>query len=208
MKAGIITFSFVPALSYTEISDNYDMVLKFVRNGKTFYRGQVIVLNEINDISQLKKKNWAFPDKKSTSGYILPLYLFYKLGIDVDTFFDYKYEAGSHDKAVELLLRGNVQVATTFEDVRERLKDIYPDIFQKTKILYYTDSIPNDGFAINKKLSKRERENIIRAIKKLIKEDSVLFYKWFGSYTLTDAKNSDYDILKEILRSVSDKISK
>ncbi|MEO0203123.1 MAG: PhnD/SsuA/transferrin family substrate-binding protein [candidate division WOR-3 bacterium] len=190
MKAGI---------SYTEISENYDMVLKFVRNGKIFYRGQ---------LKELKGKNWAFPDKKSMSGYILPLFLFHKLGIDVDTFFNYKYEAGSHDKAIELLLRGNVQIATTFEDVRERLVDKYPDIFQKTKILYYTDSIPNDGFAINKSIKKKDREKIIRAIKELVLENKTLSYDWFGSYELVEAKNSDYDVLKEIFRSISDKISK
>ncbi|MCS7244709.1 MAG: phosphate/phosphite/phosphonate ABC transporter substrate-binding protein [candidate division WOR-3 bacterium] len=198
MKGGVIDFAFVPALIYTQISDNYEMVLKFLRNGKGFYKGQVVVLKNINDLSELKNKNWAFPDRKSASGYLLAKLLFYKMGIDPDTFFNYQYEAGSHDKAMELLLKGNVQVATTFEDIRERMKEVYPDIFEKTKILYYTDSIPNDGFAISRKITGREREVIINKTIELVKMHKNIFKRLYGSDTLVKASDKEYDIIRQL----------
>ena len=36
------------------------MVLKFLRNNRGFYRGQFVVLKDIDSISQLKNKNWVF----------------------------------------------------------------------------------------------------------------------------------------------------
>lgn len=198
MKTGIIDFAFVPALAYTEISNNYEMVLKFLRNGRGFYRGQVVVLKDIKDISELKNKNWAFPDKKSASGYLLPKLLFYKIGINPDTFFNYQYEAGSHDKAMELLLKGNVQIATTFEDIRERMKETYPDIFEKTKVLYYTDSIPNDGFAINRKITGREKELIINKTIELVRMYKDVFRRLYGSDTLIRANDREYDVVRQL----------
>jgi len=198
LKAGFLDFAFVPSLVYIEVSDKYEMVLKFLRNGKGFYRGQFVVLKDIDSISQLKNKNWAFPDKKSTSGYLLPKYMLLKMGINPDTFFNYQYEAGSHDKAIELLIRGNVQLATTFEDVRERMKDKFPDIFEKTKILLYTDSIPNDGFAINRNIKGIERDKIIEVVKNVIKKNGDLFYRFLGSKEVISASDSDYNILRDI----------
>ena len=204
LKVGFFDFAFVPSLVYVEVSDKYEMVLKFLRNNKGFYRGQFVVLKDIDSINQLKNKNWAFPDKKSTSGYLLPKYMLLKMGINPDTFFNYQYEAGSHDKAVELLIRGNVQLATTFEDVRERMKDKFPDIFEKTKILFYTDSIPNDGFAINRKIKGIEREKIIESIKKVIKNNSDLFYRFLGSKEVIPASDSDYKILWDIKNKIGE----
>ena len=198
LKIGFFDFAFVPSLVYIEVSDKYEMVLKFLRNGKSFYRGQFVVLKDIDSISQLKNKNWAFPDKKSTSGYLLPKYMLLKMGINPDTFFNYLYEAGSHDKAIELLIRGNVQLATTFDDVRERMKDKFPDIFEKTKILFYTDSIPNDGFAINRNIKRIERDKIIEAVKNVVKKNGDLFYRSFGSKEVISASDSDYNILRDI----------
>jgi len=202
LKSSFIDFVFVTSLVYVEVNDKYEMVLKFLRNNRGFYRGQFVVLKDIDSISQLKNKNWAFPDKKSTSGYLLPKYTLLKMGINPDTFFNYQYEAGSHDKAIELLIRGNVQLATTYEDVREKMIDKFPDIFEKTKVLLYTDSIPNDGFAINRSIKGSERDKIIKAIKTVIKNNSDLFYKLSGSAELAPASDSDYKILEDLRNKV------
>jgi ABC-type phosphate/phosphonate transport system substrate-binding protein len=78
------------------------------------------------------------------------------------------------------------------------MKDKFADIFEKTKILFYTDSIPNYGFAINRNIKGIERDKIIEAIKNVVKKNGDLFYKFFGSKEVISASDSDYNILRNI----------
>ncbi len=204
ISKGVVQIAFLPPLLYVDVMDRMDMIMKVVRHGKGFYRGEILTIPGIDSLPQLKGTNWAFPDRNSTSGYLLPVYFFEQQGIDPDTFFNYKYEAGSHDAAVILLLRGNVQVATVFDDARVLVSKDYPDVYEKTKVLAYTDSIPNDGIAVVKEMSNKNRKKLINAFREARKDEVIrsIMERLFGGDEFVEASAEEYTIVKKIKEAV------
>ncbi len=204
IKKGVVQIAFLPPLLYVDVMDEMDMIMKVIRHGKGFYRGEILTSAGIDSISQLKGANWAFPDRNSTSGYLLPVYYFRKHGIDPDTFFNYKYESGSHDAAVILLLRGNVQVATVFDDARTLVSRNYPDVYEKTRVLAYTDSIPNDGIAVIRGMSEKNRKKLINAFREARKDEVIrsIMERLFGGDEFAETSPREYEIVKKIREAV------
>ena len=200
IRKGVVQIAFLPPLLYVELMDQMDMILKVKRNGKSFYRGEILTLSTIDSLSQLRGANWAYPDKHSTSGYLLPVYTLRRMGIDPEEFFGYGYEAGSHDAAIILLLRGNVQVATVFDDARELVRRQYPDVYEKTKVLLYTDSIPNDGIAVFKGMSERNRKKLVRAMEEIMEDETLrsIMKRLLGVEEFVPAKSEEYEVVKRI----------
>ncbi len=199
-SAGIFDIAFLPPKVFVSVEDKYEPILKIVRKGKGFYRGIILTTNEFQKLEELEGHNWAYPDRNSTSGYLLPLLYFRKHNIEPKDFFNYEYEAGGHDLAVELLYRGNVQIATVFDDARELVKKRYPDIYEKTRVLDYTDSVPNDPVVVKANLSPSEKESIKRAILKISKDEKYrkVFLSMFGAEGFTEATKEEYSIVKEL----------
>lgn len=204
IEKGVVQIAFLPPLLYVDVMDRMDMIMKVVRHGKGFYRGEILTVPGIDSLMQLKGSNWAFPDKNSTSGYLLPVYYFMKHGVDPDTFFNYQYEAGSHDAAVILLLRGNVQVATVFDDARALVSRDYPDVYERTRVLAYTDSIPNDGIAVIKEMSVKNRKKLMNAFRELGKDEllKTIMDRLFGGDEFVEASADEYEIVKKIKEAV------
>ena len=72
--------------------------------------------------------------------------------------------AGGHDKALQLLLNGDVDVATTFVDSRDRYKEDFPEAMEKTEVLGYTDYIPNISVTVRGDMDREMQENIKNAL--------------------------------------------
>ncbi len=204
IKKGVVQIAFLPPLLYVDLMDRMDMILKVKRHGRGSYRGEVLTVSDIDSLYQLRGANWAYPDKHSTSGYLLPVYTLRKMGINPEEFFGFRYEAGSHDAAVILLLRGNVQVATVFDDARELVKKEYPDVFERTKVILYTDSIPNDGIAVVKSMSERNRKKLIHAMDEIMKDETMrsIMKRITGGEGFMPATPEEYEIVKKIKEEI------
>jgi phosphonate transport system substrate-binding protein len=106
--------AFIPALAYVLSHQRYgvDAALSVVRQGRSWYTVQFIARRDskINSLQDLSGKIWAYPDQGSTSGYMVPLTMFNRLGIKPGR----ELAAGGHTNAVIAVYDGSADFGTTY----------------------------------------------------------------------------------------------
>lgn len=203
-----IDIGFLPPFGYvlaTERYDHIDAVMKAVRNGDSTYVAQYVVRadSDIETLADLEGSIWALADMTSTSGFLFPAaQIMDEFGIEnVENWFGNIIQAGSHDNAIITVLEGDADVATTFDDARDRVANDYPEVFEETRILTYTDEIPNDTISVNTNtLSPELIQRIIDVFMSFADDPEMMeimdqVYNWTG---VDLADDSDYDVVRSV----------
>ena len=159
-----------------------------------FYKSEFVVKKDsnINSVKDLKGKKIGYQDVTSSAGYVWPAAVLLKEG--VDPLKDVK----------PVTLKGHVDAAVVFQDARNIVKKDYPNIFDQTKIVKFTEKIPNDTISVRSDLdeewSKKLQDAFIEIGKneeghKIIKE----VYSHEGYVKSDDSK---FDIVREYGKKV------
>lgn len=215
MGTNEVQIGFIPAFAYVLANDKHDVevILKSERYGSGTYVAQYIVSadSDFEELADLEGAVWAYGDPSSTSGYLFPAaQIMDEFGVtDPQTeFFAEAYQTGGHDNSAIEVYEGRADVATTFDDVRETLEEEYPDIMEKTKILGYTEEIPNDTISITKELSDDLVQNIKDAFLSFNEDDEMIqimndVYNWDA---IIEAEDSEYDVVRSTYNKFGDNI--
>jgi phosphonate transport system substrate-binding protein len=107
----------------------------------------------INSIEDLKGKTFAFGDKGSTSGYLIPFYHFQKLGIDPDTYFS-KVIYTKHQAIETQVTRGELDAGADYNRNRNAMIEQGLIRAEDSKIIWQSDPLPNDAVAVSADLFK------------------------------------------------------
>lgn len=129
-----------------------------------FYKAMIIVKkdSDIQKVSDLKGKKIAYQNVTSSAGYVWPAGKLLEEG--VDPLKDVTpITLKGHDQAVLAVLNGDVDAAAIFQDARNVVKKDYPDVFEETRVLSYTEKIPNDTIAVRSDMSKEWIEKLQQA---------------------------------------------
>lgn len=203
MGAGKVDVAWYGPLQYVLAHDKYgaDVMLVSQQKGSTQYRGAFFVRTDspYKKLEDVKGKRVAFTDSASTSGYLYPNALIKSRGLDPKNFFSDVIFAGGHDKSLIALYKGEVDVAAAFETAREeRVKQTLPDILEKTRVLEYTDWIPNDNVAVGKHVPKDVVEKLKAALMKVTStpEGSAALVKAIGTEKLLPIEDKAYDPIR------------
>ncbi len=206
--ASINTFSYLMA------NEKYgaEAKLRIVRDGgETSYKGQFITRFDsgIETIADIQDRTMAYVDPSSTSGFILPKAMLDKMGIKPsETVF-----AMRHDNVVIMVYQGQADAGATYYapphpetgeilDARMRVKQQFPDVEEKVKIIGFTEEIPNDPWVFRKDMDEDMKEKIINALVKYVntEEGQKSMYEIYDIVGLIPTKDSDYDKLRDMLR--------
>jgi phosphonate transport system substrate-binding protein len=206
--------AWLPTFAYVLAKEKYDAQVKFmtIRNGLSKYRGQFVVRSNsgIDSLAQIAGKVIAYTDAASTSGYIYPSAILQQKGI-VPKRFIY---SGGHPQAITAVYNGTADVATTYwsppdsngkpKDAREKLLDTYPDVFEKIRIIAFTDSIPNDTVTFRTSLPQEVDAKLTQAMDKFATSDKgkAILRELYDIDGLTRAKDSDYDVVRATLKTL------
>lgn len=209
LGSGQVDFGFIPPFAYVLANSESDaevILTALNKSGEAKYRSQFMVRKDrgINNFSDIKGKKVAFVDPSSTSGYLFPGAHLIKEGIDIEKDIEYVY-AGGHDKALQLLLNGDVDVATTFVDSRDRYKEDFPEAMEKVEILGYTDYIPNISVTVKGDMEEELKEKIKVALLNIAKteEGLTLLKDLFNMHGFEEATDADYDIIRTTAETMS-----
>ena len=192
MGAGKVDVGWLATFSYVLAHDKYGVELLLVvqRFGSPFYRGQIMVRADsgIQDLAGLKGKRFAFVDPASTSGHLYPKTLLLSKGIDPEHFFKKSVFAGSHNAVVLSIYKGEVDGGAAYDGSRSTVAKIFPDVFDKIKVIAYTKEIPNDTVSVRKKLPEDLKLIIRDGLKQISRspEGSKVLKKLYGISGFTD----------------------
>ncbi|MHA2611436.1 MAG: phosphate/phosphite/phosphonate ABC transporter substrate-binding protein [bacterium JZ-2024 1] len=152
LRVGSVDVAFLPTLAFVLGKAKYGLkgVLMVVREGKVTYKGAIYCRKGIvKEFSQLRGKKFAFVEASSTSGFLYPLWLMRKSGLESShlgrTFF-----AGGHDKVLLAIYSGKVDCGAAFFDARVRVEKILPDVWEKIEVIGLTEDIPSDTITVRR----------------------------------------------------------
>lgn len=186
--------------------------LKIVRrDGETSYKGQFIahVDSGIDSISDLQGRRFAYTDPTSTSGYILPRAILEQHNIHPAE----EVFAVKHDNVVTMIYQKQVDAGATYYsppdkttgeilDARARVIKQFPDVYDKVKIIGFTQSIPNDPIIFRGDFPSDKKRAIVDALLAFQStgEGKKALYDIYSVEGLELAQDSDYDALRAILK--------
>lgn len=206
LGSGQVDFGFIPPFAYVlaNSENKAEVILTALnRNGESSYRSQFLVRADadIHTFEDIVSKKVAFVDYSSTSGYLFPGAYLMGQSIDLENDIEY-FISGGHDKSLQLLLNGDVDVATTFVDSRVRYEADFPTAMEMTRVLGYTDYIPNISVTVSDKLSTTMKEKIQTALLNIAQDEegAALLIELFNMYGFVPATDQDYDVIRDTAR--------
>lgn len=201
--SGNVDFGLIPPFASILAHEEFQatpILVVVKKNGATTYKSQLLVKSDsdIKSISDIKGKKVAFVEPGSTSGYLFPAALLKENGIDLEKDIEYLY-AGGHDKALQLLLNGDVDVAATFADARSRYKDEFPDALDTTRVLTYTEDIPGVSVTVSSKMDKDLVKKLQDAMIKIAADEKgkALLQNLFDIHGFAETDIDDYEIIRK-----------
>lgn len=188
--------------------------LTVIRNGRATYQSEFLTRTDskIKSLKDLAGKKVAFVDPASISGYLMPLKTLKDLKIEPKEII----LALNHDSVVSMIYKGEVDAGATYygppqegnlEDARRLLKNQYPDIEQKVKIIELSDPIPNDPIVFRKDLPEEIKEKIVEVLLLFVAtpDGQKAMDSMFGATNFKKATDADYETVREMVKILSPK---
>ncbi|MEK3725136.1 phosphate/phosphite/phosphonate ABC transporter substrate-binding protein [Paenibacillus sp. FSL H8-0034] len=172
------------------------------------YKSMIIVKKDspIKTIEDLKGKRIAWQDVTSSAGYIYPGLELKKKNVDPDK--DVKgIVVKGHDKGVLAVLNDEVDAAAVFQDARLNVVKDVPDVFEKTRVLFFTTPIPNDTIAVRTDMSDEWRKKISDAFI-AIGQDPVgqqIIYEVYSHRGYTTSDDSKFNVVRDANKQMGGK---
>lgn len=203
--------AFLATFAYILANEKYgaQVELMTVRNGLSKYRGQFIARADspIQSLEDINGKIIAYTDAASTSGYIYPSAILKKMNIKPAR----ELMSGGHPQAILSVYQGIADVGCTFwspedaegipQDARKYVYETYPDIFEKTKIVGFTEWVPNDTVTFRKRFPLEMKTAVVDALLEIVEEDEgrKQLEALYSINGFVRASDKEYDVVRSTL---------
>jgi phosphonate transport system substrate-binding protein len=131
------------------------VVATILYDGKPEYHAIIVTHPEsgIRSVADLKGKTFAFGDKGSTSGYLIPLHFFMTQGIDPDTHFS-KVLHTKHQAIETQVAAGQLDAGADYNRNRNAMIEQGLIKAERSRIIWQSAPLPNDAVALGETLFK------------------------------------------------------
>ncbi len=129
------------------------VVSTILYDGKPEYFALMITHPEsgIKSVADLKGKTFAFGDKGSTSGYLIPLHYFMTQGIDPDTYFS-KVLYTKHQAIETQVAAGQLDAGADYNRNRNAMIEQGLIKAERSVVIWQSPPLPNDALAVSESL--------------------------------------------------------
>jgi len=132
-------------------------------DGTSTYYGMIMVRKDsgIRNAADMKGKVFAFVDRTTTAGFLLPLYYFKKNGIkDYRTYFRETYFAGTHEDVIRDVMTGKADIGAAKNTIYDMMVKADRRIEEEVMILDRSPDVPENGLALKKTVRESVRDKI------------------------------------------------
>ncbi|GAA0136371.1 phosphate/phosphite/phosphonate ABC transporter substrate-binding protein [Paenibacillus sp. YSY-4.3] len=165
-----------------------------------FYKSMIIVKKDspIQSVSDLKGKRIAYQNVTSSAGFVWPAGKLMESGLDPLKDVQAITVKG-HDQGVLAVLNGDVDAAAIFQDARNVVKGDYPTVFEDTRVLTFTEPIPNDTVSIRTDMNAEWSEKIANAFIDIGKDEAgrAIIQEIYSHEGYVTSEDSTFDIVRE-----------
>jgi phosphonate transport system substrate-binding protein len=176
-------------------------------DGTSTYYGMIFVRKDsgIKNTNDMKGKNFAFVDKATTAGWLLPLQFFHVNGIeDFNNWFAETYFTGTHEDAIYDVLNKKADIGAAKNTVFYRLAEKDSKINNELQILATSPKVPSNTLAVRKELDKpiiKKLKNVLLQMEQDKQGQEIL--KKFKAIKFIETTVDDYTPVFEYSNTVS-----
>jgi phosphonate transport system substrate-binding protein len=138
-------------------------------------------------------KRFAFVDKATTAGYLLPLDYFRRYGKDYKTYLKESYFTGTHDDAILDVLNRKADIGAAKNTMYERLASTNSRIRRELMVLERSPDVPENGLAVRKDLDDSLKKALKSALLNMhLDPEGAAILKGFGAQRFIETVDADY----------------
>ncbi len=167
-------------------------------NTSTYY-GMIFVRKDsgIRTARGMKGKRFAFVDRATTAGYLLPLDYFQKHGIsDYNHFLEEAYFTGTHEDAILDVLNKKADIGAAKNTAFQRLANENPRILKELVVLDRSPDVPENAFALRKDIDVSVRNSLKESLLTMhLDPAGKQVLERFGALKFIETTNKDYAIV-------------
>ncbi len=197
-----VDIAYMGPASYVKMVDVYGkkpLLARLEINGNPSFQGVIIVRKEstLHTLTDLTGKRFAFGDPDSTMSHLVPRFMLWKAGVDVDKLASYKFLKNHYNVALGVLV-GDYDAGAVKEEV------FYKYEKRGLKMLAMTPEISEHVFVASNTLPSQKVHALREALYHLKddKEGKVIMFSIKNSMTgMVPANDEDYDNLRIILQT-------
>jgi len=186
--------SFTYALAHARIGVEV-LARPLSTNGASTYHGLIFVRTDskIRSVADMAGKRFAFVDRATMAGFLLPLHYFTQAGKDYRTFLRESYFAGTHEDVIHDVLDGKADIGAAKNTVFERMAAAEPRIESELTILDRSPEVPENALAVRATLDPQLKLGLKRAL--LTMHDDARgkqLLQAFGAQRFIETSDADY----------------
>ncbi|MBI5739737.1 MAG: phosphate/phosphite/phosphonate ABC transporter substrate-binding protein [Nitrospirae bacterium] len=165
-------------------------------DGQSTYHGLIFVRKDsgIKNAKDMKGKIFAFVDKATTAGFILPLAYFKKNDIEsYKTYLKEGYFSGTHEDVIYDVLNRKADIGAAKNTVYARLAGSDVRIQNELTVLEKSPDVPENGLAVKKSIDSSVKNRITEVLLNMHNDTAgrrVL--EKFGALKFIETSNDDY----------------
>ncbi len=175
------------------------------RAGSPTYLGYVMVRADdpASSLAALAGRKVAWVDPSSTSGYLYPRALLRSRGHDPNTFFGESVIAGDHEKALELLVNGEVDAAAVASGFIDEPRPSQAELVSKLRVVAKTARIPLDCVVVHRSFDRDFALRLRKALFELIDDrtTSLELARDWSIHGFVPVRLERYDEVSRLLES-------
>ncbi len=165
-----------------------------------FYKAMIIVKKDspIQSVADLKGKKMGYQNVTSSAGFVWPAGKL--LEADLDPLKDVEaVTLKGHDQGVLAVLNGDVDAAAIFQDARNIVKNDYPTVFEDTRVLTFTEPIPNDTISVRSDMDEEWVSKIQDAFIAIGKDEAgrAIIREIYSHEGYVKSEDSIFEIVRE-----------
>lgn len=173
-------------------------------DGSSTYHGYLFARKDsgIKSVKEMKGKKMAFVDKATTAGYLFPLAHLRENGVaDTEHFFSQEFFAGSHDAAINAVLKRKADLGAAKNTIYDRERKRDPRVESELIILAQSPRVPSNGLCVRQDLPESIKHRLKSVLLGLHADpDGKAVLQQFGALKFIETTSRDYQPVFEMAK--------
>ena len=175
-------------------------------DGTSTYHGLLFVRKDsgITGVEDMKGKRFAFVDKATTAGWLLPLYYFKTRGInDPGSWLKEIYFAGTHEGVIRDVLEKKADIGAAKNTIFSLLAGTDPKISEELSILTRSPDVPENALCVRADLDESLKNDLRIALLSMDQDEAgEEALRSFGAARFIDTDEDDYTAVFEYAEAI------
>lgn len=201
---GRVDLAFIGPVPYVNMVRRYGpfpLLARLEAGGRPYFNGVIFVAEHspVHRLQDLRGKRFAFGDRHSTMGHVIPLFMLERAGVPLDSLAGHEH-VGDHENIVLSVLVGDFDAGSVKDDMFERFRS------RGLRGLAVSPRIPEHLFLARQTLAPATVELLRSTLLSLSRDEpgrQALRAIRGDATGLTTVSDRDYDDLRSILDALS-----